>query len=188
MSKHLFLWSLSSFFSRVAVELSLKYIKYISLKYILSINILTYLTMIGLDFWPVSLGFPVRCVRSISPSVIDNSRCSLIVARHKSSVFSFLFSKIIPFNNKQLHLVDFSCLSTWPERLSTYFYLIKQTSNVLIHSFFSFLSFLYSPNLFEINSIAFVSSVNCFSPLIYYFLHILKDLCYLIFYIFNTTK
>ena len=57
---------------------------------------LTNLTMIGLDF-------SVRCVRSISASVIDNSRCSFIVAKHKSSVFSFLFSGI-PYNNKQSRL------------------------------------------------------------------------------------
>ena len=44
--------------------------------------------------------------------------------------------------------------------------LIKQSSNVLILSSFSFLSFSYSSNLFELKSIASVSSASCFSPLI----------------------
>ena len=44
--------------------------------------------------------------------------------------------------------------------------LIKQFSNVLILSSFSFLSVSYSSNLFEIKSIASVSSASCFSRLI----------------------
>ena len=44
--------------------------------------------------------------------------------------------------------------------------LVKHSSSVLILSSFSFLSFSYSSNLFEIKSIASVSSAKCFSPLI----------------------
>ena len=44
--------------------------------------------------------------------------------------------------------------------------LVKHSSSVLILSSFSFLSSSYSSNLFEIKSIAFVSSARCFSPLI----------------------
>ena len=122
--------------------------------------------MICLDFSPESLGFPIRCVRAISASVIDYSRSSFIVARDKSPVFSFSFSGM-PCSYTQLHLKYCSCLSTWPEILSTRFgMLIKQSSNVLILSSFSFLSFSYSSNLFEIKSMASVSSASCFLPLI----------------------
>ena len=76
----------------------------------------TNLKMIGLDFWPASLGFPIGCVRSMSASVIDNSRCSFITVTQKSSVFSLLFSEM-PRNNKQLRLEHCFCFSTWPERL-----------------------------------------------------------------------
>ena len=44
--------------------------------------------------------------------------------------------------------------------------LVKHSSSVLILSSFSFLSFSYSSNLFEIKSIASVSYTKCFSPLI----------------------
>ena len=60
-----------------------------------------------------------------------------------------------------------SCLSTCLESLSTRLdMLVKHSSSVLILSSFSFLSFSYSSNLFEIKSIASVSSTKCFSPLI----------------------
>ena len=69
--------------------------------------------------------------------------------------------------NKQLHFEYSSCLSSWPERLSTYFdILINQSSKVLILSSFSFLSFPYSSDMFEIKSIASVSYASYFSPLI----------------------
>ena len=60
-----------------------------------------------------------------------------------------------------------SCLSTCLESLSTRLdMLVKHSSSVLILSSFSFLSFSYSSNLFEIKSIASASSAKCFSPLI----------------------
>ena len=120
----------------------------------------------GLDFWPTYLRFPILCVHSISTSVIASSRCSFIVATHRSSVFSFLFSGM-PCNNKQLRLEYCSCLWTWLERLSTHLdMLVKHSSSVLILSSFSFLSFSYSSNLLKIKSIASISSAKCFSPLI----------------------
>ena len=119
----------------------------------------------GLDFWPTSLGFPIVCVRTII-SVISKSRCSFVVVRHRSSVFSFLFSGM-PCINKQLRLGHCSYLSTWLERLSNCLdLLVKLSSNVLILSCFSFLSFSYSSNWSEIKSIASVNSAKCVSPLI----------------------
>ena len=51
----------------------------------------------------VFLGFPVRCVLSISLSLISKSKCSFIALIHSSSVFSCFFSGI-PCSSKQLHL------------------------------------------------------------------------------------
>ena len=73
----------------------------------------------------------------------------------------------MPCSDKQLCLKYCSYLSNWLERLWTRWdMLVKHSSSVLILSSFSFLSFSYSSNLFEIKSVASVSSARCFSPLI----------------------
>ena len=130
-----------NFFIRVAVKLSViemffPFCFFFQLRMFLPSLYLTNLTMVGLDFQPTSLGFPIICASSILTLVITNSRCSFIVARHRLSFFSFLFSGM-PCNNKRLHHEYCSCLSTRLDRLPTSLdMLVKHSSGALILPFF----------------------------------------------------
>ena len=95
-----------NFFVRVTVKLSVIAIFFpfnfflFSKIFFLSFY-LTSLMIIGLGFSSVFLGFPIRCVLSISQSLIPKSKCSFIALIHSSSVSSRFF--------REFHVVAGSC-------------------------------------------------------------------------------
>ena len=83
-------------------------------------------------------------------------------------------------NNKQLHFWCCSCFSPSLGRLFTHFYiLIKESSKCIILPSFSFLSYQYSSNLFEIKPSASVSFASCLLSSFIFF--IFSQICFICF-------
>ena len=112
--------------------------------------------IICLGFSPAFLGFPMRCVLSISLSLITKFKCSFIALIHRSAVFSCFFSGI-PCSSKQLCLEYCSYLSSASERLSSFCANLETFSvKLFMISSLSFLSCSYLSNflVIKINIIA----------------------------------